>query len=222
MNPKEPRFIESRSRTLLIGMLLLLVLGTFAVSSVALGGMARHPRQPPVAGTVQLEQGLVPASTASSNVTTMPPILDAGASTYEALDFIEAQGGIFSIPYDRLAALAMNAPRSVIVIEGALYQAIVEGNRLEPLYRQIQKRRINCLEASSFANGETYSLPVAPMTTLMLGRGPLGIPEPPHPTLVPGDNAGEELPVITRIRIVLQEPYHFDGKTGAYTSDQGR
>jgi hypothetical protein len=224
MHPKAPRFIESRSRTLLIRTVLFLVLGTFALSSVALGGMARHPRQLPLSGTVRLEQGPVPAPTVSpsSDVTALPPTLDAGAPTYETLDFVEAQGGIFSIPYDRLSALAMNAPRSVIVIEGALYQALVEGSRLEPLYRQIQKHQIKCLEASSFANGETYSLAVVPMTTLMQGRGPLGIPAPPHPMLVPGDNAGEELPVITRIRIVLQEPYHFDGKTGAYTSDEGK
>src|ERR1019366_1115390 len=158
MHPKAPRFIESRSRTLLIRTVLFLVLGTFALSSVALGGMARHPRQLPLSGTVRLEQGPVPAPTVSpsSDVTALPPTLDAGSPTYETLDFVEAQGGIFSIPYDRLAALAMNAPRSVIVIEAALYQAIVEGSRLEPVYRQIQKRQINCLEASSFANGETY------------------------------------------------------------------
>ena len=167
MHPKRPRFIESRSRSLLVRTVLFLVLGTFALSSVALGGMARHPRQLPLSETVRLEQGPVPAPTASrsADATAPPTTLDAGAPTYEALDFVEVQGGIFSIPYDRLAALAVNAPRSVIVIEGALYQAIVEGSRLEPLYRQIQKRQIKCLEASSFSNGETYSLPVVPMTT---------------------------------------------------------
>jgi len=201
-----------------------LALTTFGLASVGGGAFLQAHRHgalleatasaaAPSASRSADDAGAPPAS---------PPRVPTEPPTFEAIDFVEEQGGIFSIPYDRLAALALNAPRTVAVIEGALYQAIIEGDRLEPVYRQIQKRRINRLEASSFANGETYLLPVVPMTTLMQGRGPLGIPAPPHPTLVPCDGPGDEVPVITRIRIVLQEPYHFDGKTGAYRSDGGR
>lgn len=232
MDPKLSSFIAQRCREVTIRRTVLLaLLALFVASLLGMGCMTRRPaRQQPLSGVVHLESGLesLPppppaiAMDAGSPVPTASPLprsVDAGAEVFDALEFREDQGSVLSIPYEKISAVAMNAPRSCLVIEGGgLYQAIIEGRDLEPLYRQVLKRRIARLEASSLANGETYSIPVVPMSTLLQGRGPLGIPAPLHPTFVSTDDPEGEPPIVTRVRVCLDVPFHFNC-TGAYVAD---
>jgi hypothetical protein len=228
MHPTLLRFIETRSRIATIRRVLFFaVLGIFLLSSVALGGMTRHPRVPPPSGTLHLESGLVPVPSASRSpdATAPPPAAhDAGPlPVYEAIDFVEEQGDVFALSYDHLSALALNPQRTVCVLEYTLYQALVEGQNLEPLYRDIRKRRIERLEASSLANGATLTLPVVPLVSLPRSHAGAfenrawghSLPAPLVPLMAAGDGA----PVITRVRVVLPSPYHF-GKSGEYVRDE--
>jgi hypothetical protein len=139
---------------------------------------------------------------------------------YDAMDFVEESGSIYSIPFDRICALSINAPRTVCVIEGPFYQAVIEGSNLEPLYRQIQKRQIGTLKADSLADGDTYSVPVVPMATLMeLSKAKASGAATPE--LAAQVDSILQAPVIGRVRVVPNVPFHFDGRTGAYVSDEG-
>jgi hypothetical protein len=150
---------------------------------------------------------------------TSPQGVDAGGEVFDVLEFREDTGSVLAIPYKNVSAVAMNAPQSCIVIEsGGLYQAILDGDHLAPLYAQILKHRVSGLEASSLASGGTFSLPVVPMSTLVRGRGPLGIPAPPHPMLVSTDEPNDEQPIVTRVRVCIDQPFHFRCD-GSYVAD---
>ena len=117
----------------------------------------------------------------------------------------------------------MNAPGTCIVLEsGSVYQGIIEGRHPQALYRQLLKHGVGRLEASSIANGGTFSLPVVPMSTLLQGRGPLGLPAPPHPMLVSTDDPEDEQPIVTRVRVCIDVPFHFSGCNGDYVADNQR
>lgn len=156
------------------------------------------------------------------SVCPLPKSLGSVALTrpaFEALDFVEESGSISSIPFDRVCALSINAPRTVCVIEGPFYQAVIEGANLEPLYRQIQKRQIGTLKADSLANGDTYSVPVVPMAQLMeLSKAKASGAATSELTQV---DSILQAPVIGRVRVVPNVPFHFDGRSGAYVSDGG-
>jgi hypothetical protein len=214
--------------------LLLVLLGFFALSLLGLGCLARRTAgPPPLSGVLDLERGFDPplraltagpddagtaASVPTASLTT--PAADAGHEVFEDLEFSEDRGSVLSVPYSRIAALAMNMRHTCIVVEvSGMYQAILEGTDLQPLFRQLQQHRVRRLETSSLANGATYSIPVIPMSSLLQGRGPQGIPAPPHPMLVSTDDPLDEQPVLTRVRVCLDCPYHFNGCTGAYVAD---
>jgi hypothetical protein len=188
------------------------------------------------AGNVPSELGIAPAATAEPGAADVSAPACSGSScplprslspaalappVFDALDFFEESGSVHSFLYSRVCGLSMNAPRTVIVIEGPMSQAIVEGTNLEPLYRQIQKREIGALKAESLENGETYCVPVVPLPKLMeLSKEKLAsFPEPPpapeHADADPG------APFIGRVRVVLNTPYFFDGRSGAYVAEGG-
>jgi hypothetical protein len=235
MDPALSSFIEQRCREATIRRALLLgLLALFVASLLGLGCMTRRPAAPtPLSGVLHLERGLEPAPStvtaglgdagAPASVATagsLPHGVDAGAEVCDILEFHEDTGSVLAIPYEKVSAVAMNAPATCLVIEsGGLYQGILDGHHLEPLYRQLLRHRVGRLEASSLANGGTFSLPVVPMSTLLQGRGPLGIPAPPHPMFVSTDDPEGEQPIVTRCRVCISVPYHFSGCTGAYVAD---
>jgi hypothetical protein len=143
--------------------------------------------------------------------------------TYDAIEFVEEQGGTYSLDYDHLCALALSAPRNTLVLEYTLYDSILEGRDLEALYRAIRKRQVERLEASSLANGETLTIPVVPLASL--SRSNLGAFENRAwgnsvPPLPPSDEPGAaDTPTVTRVRVVLPSPYSF-GKSGQYVREE--
>ncbi|SRR5579883_348205 len=233
LDPKLECFIERRCREVALRRAVLLgLLALFVGSLLGLGCMTRRPAgQPPLSGVLHLERGFQPVPAAPSAPTdagapasvgasgASPQSVDAGGEVFDVLELTEDTGSILAIPYEKVTAVAMNAPRTCLVIEcGGLYECIVDGNDLEPLYRQLLKHRIGRLEASSLCSGGTFSLPVVPMSTLLRGRGPLGIPAPPHPMLVSTDDPQDEQPIVTRVRVCLDVPFHFRCD-GSYVAD---
>jgi len=144
--------------------------------------------------------------------------------TFDALDFIEWSGSVYSLPYDRIYGLSLNAPRTVCVIVGSTYQAVLEGRNLEPLYRQIQRHEIGTLKADSLADGATYSIPVVPLPSLIELSKVTAARLPtlqllPEPVQREADSVSDA-PVIRRVRVVNNVPFHYS-PTGAYVSDGG-
>jgi hypothetical protein len=146
------------------------------------------------------------------------------STEYEEIEFYPEEGGKFSLPYSHLVARSLNRNATVYVIQFSLYQAIIEGERLEDIDRQVAKRRIGRMQASVLANGDTYALPVIPLGVLE-HRKP-GEVTTPVPTLISftadDDAGGDGLPVIRRVRVELDVPFHYDGRTGAYVSDEDK
>jgi hypothetical protein len=234
VDPALSSWIERRCREGTIRRaLLLLLLGFFAASLLGLGCMTRRPAGPPLlSGVLHLEQGLEPtpgtppralidagAPAPVGTAGTSPQSVDAGGEVFDTLEFREDTGSVLAIPYKNVSAIAINAQHSCIVIEsGGLYQAILDGDRLEPLYAQLLKRKVGRLEASSLASGGTFSIPVVAMSTLLRGRGPLGMPAPLHPMIVSTDAPDDEQPVVTRVRVCIDQPFHFRCD-GSYVAD---
>jgi hypothetical protein len=143
--------------------------------------------------------------------------------TYDTIDFHEQQGSEYSLKYDNLCALGLSAPRNTLVLEYTLYQVVIEGEHLEPVYRVIRKRQVGTLQATSLANGSTTIIPLVPLASLprsnagsyenrVWGDSVLPLPPSDEP------EAGDE-PTVTRVRVVLPSPYVF-GKAGQYVREE--
>jgi hypothetical protein len=144
--------------------------------------------------------------------------------TYDTIDFHEQQGSEYSLKYDNLCALGLSAPRNTLVLEYTLYQVVIEGEHLEPVYRVIRKRQVGTLQATSIANGDTMTIPVVPLASLPRSNagsyenrvwGDSVLPLPPSDE--PED--AEDEPTVTRVRVVLPSPYVF-GKAGQYVREE--
>ena len=143
--------------------------------------------------------------------------------TYDAIDFVEQQGSEYSLKYDNLCALGLSAPRNTLVLEYTLYQVVIEGEHLEPVYRVVRKRQIGTLQAPSLANGSTMTIPVLPLASLPRSNvgsyenrvwGDSVLPLPPS-----DEPEAEDEPTVTRVRVVLPSPYVF-GKAGQYVREE--
>jgi hypothetical protein len=125
------------------------------------------------------------------------------------------------LPYDHLVAWAISPQGTTCVATFTLTQAIVSGTGLNGFYQALGEHRIRRVQATSLANGQPYSIPVVPMTTLMARRNEsLTDAHPLLVDVVPMDG-NEEAPAIAKVQLVDLEDWHFGAK-GDYVSDEGR
>lgn len=195
--------------------------GVMMFSGGVIYGQSRHPGllpppPPPPTKPAATDDG------SSCTGVTCPVHGVAQLPAYDAIEFVEEQGGQFALDYDRLCALALSAPRNTLVLQYTLYDAIVEGRDLEALYQGIRKRHIGWLQAASLANGETRTIPVVPLSLPRSSEAAYenrawGNALPP--LLTADDPADAQEPEVTRVRVVLPSPYSF-GKKGEYIREE--
>ncbi len=195
---------------------LLLIACSASLAFGELHGLSSHAGLPPdvpspSAGAASCDDGgnTCPLRNVADAASTDPP-------TYQAIEFVCERGEVLTIPFQRLNALALNPQRTMCVAQWGLYQSIIEGRGLYPIYLQLEEHRIGYLRADSLANGEALDLGVVPLARLAFRPPPSATL--PSLDLVPIDDAGMELPEITRVRVVLDLPFHW-GRHGEYVAD---